>query len=108
MPSSAQISAPTLTKRRVGLAGVAAFIGCAACCAMPLLAAAGLSSGIASALPAVFRPGHELLVGGGVFVLALGATAVWSRLRGPGEPGCRSSCKLDGSCCDRGTARSAT
>lgn len=108
MASSPQISAPTLTKRRVGLAAVAAFIGCAACCAMPLLAAAGFSSGIASALSAVFRPGHELLVGGAVFVLALGGTAVWSRMAGRGQPGCGSSCKLDGSCCDRGAARSAS
>lgn len=108
MASSPQISAPHLTKRRIGLAAVAAFVGCVACCAMPLLAAAGLSGGIASALSAVFRPGHELLVGGGVFVLALGATAVWSRLKGRAQRGCGTSCKLDGSCCDRGTARSAS
>ena len=108
MASSPHISAPALTKRRVGLAALTASIGCAACCAMPLLAAAGLSSGIASALSAEFRPGHELLVGGAVFVLALGGTAMWSRISGQGQPGCGSSCNLDGSCCDRGTARNAS
>lgn len=108
MASSPQISAPSLTKRRIGAAAVAAFIGCAACCAMPLLAAAGLSGGVASVLSAVFRPGNELLVGGGVFVLALGATALWIRLKGRGDTGCGSTCKLDGRCCERGTARSAT
>lgn len=107
MASSPQTSAPLLTKRRFGLAAVAAFIGCAACCAMPLLAAIGLGSGAVSALSSVFRPGHELLVAGGFFVIALAGAAVWSRMKRGGASGCGDSCRLDGSCCERGAARSA-
>jgi len=102
MRSSSQLSAPILTRRRLGLAGVAAFIGCAACCAMPLLVATSLGSGIFGALSAVFRPGHELFVGGAVFVIALGTMAIRSWLRKGAAGGCGSMCAADGSCCARG------
>jgi mercuric ion transport protein len=102
--SSVQKSEPVLSKRRLGLAGIAAFIGCAACCAVPLLAAAGLGSGAVASLSAVFRPGSELLVGGAVFVAALGVMAVRSRLKRSAASGCGSACKVDGACCDRGAA----
>jgi len=102
--SSVQKSEPVLSKRRLGLAGVAAFIGCAACCAVPLLAAAGLGSGAVASLSAVFRPGSELIVGGVVFVVALGVMAVRSGLRRSNASGCGPACKVDGTCCDRGTA----
>jgi mercuric ion transport protein len=102
--SSVQKSEPVLSKRRLGLAGIAAFIGCAACCAVPLLAAAGLGSGAVASLSSVFRPGSELLVGGVVFVVALGVMAVRSRLRRSDASGCGPACRVDGTCCDRGTA----
>jgi hypothetical protein len=104
MPSSSQISVPILTRRRLGLAGIFAFLGCAACCTVPLLAAAGLGSGGIAALSYVFRPGNELVVGGSLFVLAIGAMAIGARLRKREASGCTSTCKLDGSCCARGAA----
>jgi hypothetical protein len=46
MPTStAQKSQPVLSKRSLGYAGVAAFLGCFACCAVPLLAVAGVAAG---------------------------------------------------------------
>ncbi|MBN8616247.1 MAG: hypothetical protein J0L92_36995 [Deltaproteobacteria bacterium] len=106
--STSQVPKPEsfLSKRRLGVAGVAAFIGCAACCAIPLLAAAGLSSGAIATLSSIFRPGSELLVGGTVFAAVLGVMAVRKRMKS--EPGCGPACKVDGTCCDRGAkARSA-
>ena len=89
------------TKRRLALAAIAAFIGCAACCALPLLAVAGFGGGAAAALGAYLRPGSELIVGLVVFAGALSVMAVRSRLK-PSAAGCGPACKLDGSCCDRG------
>jgi hypothetical protein len=93
-----------LSKRRLGLAAVAAFIGCAACCTIPFLAAAGLGSGAVAALSSVLRPGSELLVGGTVFVAALGWMAIRNRLKRGEGSACGTSCKVDGTCCDRGAA----
>jgi mercuric ion transport protein len=90
-----------LTKRRLAVAGIAAFIGCAACCAIPLLAVAGLGGGAAAALSAYLRPGSELIIGIVVFGGALAVMAVRARLK-PGTAGCGPACKADGSCCDRG------
>lgn len=82
-------------------AEIAAFIGCAACCAIPLLAAAGLSGGAVATLSTIFRPGHELIVGVAVFAAVIGVMALRKRVsRGVG---CGSACKVDGSCCDRGS-----
>ncbi|WP_437276026.1 hypothetical protein WME90_32900 [Sorangium sp. So ce375] len=103
--SSIQKSEPIVSKRRLGLAAVAAFIGCAACCAIPLLAAAGLGSGAVATLSSVFRPGSELLVGGSVFVIALSVMAALSRLKKGEASGCGPACKVDGSCCERGAAQ---
>jgi mercuric ion transport protein len=100
MPSSQ--TSPIVSKRRLGLAGAAAFIGCAACCAMPLVAAAGLGSGGTAILSSVLRPGSELIVGGGVFAIALAAMALWSRFKRGESSGCGTACKVDGTCCDRG------
>ena len=91
-----------LSKRGLGIAGVAAIVGCAVCCAVPLLAAAGLGGGALAALSSVFRPGSELLVGGTVFVLVLGASWLRNRFRRVGASGCAPSCSADGSCCNRG------
>ncbi|WP_437907029.1 hypothetical protein WME95_03720 [Sorangium sp. So ce327] len=101
---SVHTSEPILSKRHLGLAGVAAFIGCAACCAIPLLAAAGLGSGAIATLSSVFRPGSELLVGGSVFVVALGVMAARRWFKRNDASGCGPACKVDGSCCARGAA----
>lgn len=92
-----------LSKRRLGWAGLAAFVGCAACCAIPLLAVAGVGSGAAATLTSLLRPGSELLIGAVVFAVALGVMAVRARLRP--SSGCGPSCKVDGTCCDRGAER---
>lgn len=103
---SVQKSESILSKRRLSLAGMAAFIGCAACCAVPLLAAAGLGSGAVATLSSVFRPGSELLVGVSVFVVALGAMAIRSGLNRSRAAGRGSACAADGSCCARGATPS--
>lgn len=80
-PSPTPKSEPLVSHRHLSLAGLAAFVGCAACCTVPLLAASGLGGGAAAALSAVLRPGAELIVGAGVFFGALGVLAIRSRLR---------------------------
>jgi hypothetical protein len=60
-----------------------------------LLAAAGFGGGAATALGRVFRPGSELVVGGIVFVAALGAFAVRNRLKRRASCG-SSSCSVAG------------
>jgi mercuric ion transport protein len=106
--SSLEKSESLLSKRRLSVAGIAAFIGCAACCAVPLLAAAGIGSGAVSALASVFRPGSELFVGATVFVVVLAVMAISNRLRRGPAASCGTSCAADGTCCDRNVrARSA-
>ena len=96
---------PVFTKGRIKWAAVAAFIGCAACCALPLLAVAFAGTGAAAAITSFVRPGSELVVGGVVFAVALGLMAV--RARAKQSKGCGTSCRVDGTCCDRGTAKRA-
>jgi mercuric ion transport protein len=106
--TSVEKSESFLSKRRLGIAGVAAFVGCAACCAIPLLAAAGLGGGAASALSSVFRPGSELFAGAAVFVVVLSVMALMNRVRRvPAATSCGTSCAANGSCCDRSQARSS-
>ena len=88
------------SKRRIGLAGLAAILGCAACCALPFLAAAGLGGGAAAGIGRILRPGSELVVGSVVFVATLAVTAIRSRLRR--QVSCGASCDTAGDCCDRG------
>jgi len=103
--SSVVKSESPVSKHRLGIAGVAAFMACAACCAIPMLAAAGFGSGLIAAL---FRPGSELLVGVTVFLAAIGVMAARSRLKTRSAQGCGSACRVDGSCCDQRTvARNA-
>jgi hypothetical protein len=106
--SSQEKSSPVVSKRGLGIAGLAAIVGCAVCCAVPLLAAAGLGGGAIAALSSVFRPGSELLVGGTVFALVLGASWMRNRLRREAASGCGPSCNADGSCCDRGAGTKNT
>ena len=90
------------SKRRLGIAGIAAFLGCAACCALPLLGVAAVGSGASASLTRFLMPGSELLVGAVVFAGALGVLAIRSRLTAPtSASGCGDSCRADGSCCQR-------
>jgi mercuric ion transport protein len=86
------------SRRRLGLAGLAAILGCAVCCALPFLAAAGLGGGAAAGLGRILRPGSELIVGGVVFAVTLGVMALRRRLKRPAA--CGPSCRADGGCCD--------
>lgn len=83
--SSVQKSHSILSRRRLALAGVAAFVGCAACCAIPLVAAAGLGGAGAATLSWLFRPGSELVVGVAVFLSTLGVMAARGWLRRGGR-----------------------
>jgi len=85
-----------LSKRRLGIAGGAALIGCSAACAMPLLAAAGFGGGAVGALASVFRPGSELFVGGAVFLGVLAVMAVRNRIRRGSVSACGTSCAAQG------------
>lgn len=92
----------TLSRRRLRVAGVAAFIGCAACCAIPLLAAAGVGSGALATLASVLRPGSEFVVGGVVFLTVLSVMAIRNRIRRRVGAGCGPACDADGGCCNQG------
>lgn len=100
LPPETRTPNPILSKRRVGLAGVAALLGCVACCAGPLLGLIGLGGGAVAALTSIFRPGSELLVGGGIFVVVLSAMAARQRLSRKANSGCGSACNGGGGCCD--------
>lgn len=100
MNESVKTPESALSKRRLGWAGLAAFLGCAACCALPLLAVAGVGSGAAATLTRVLQPGSELVVGGVVFALAIGIMAF--RGRSKASKDCGTACNIDATCCDRG------
>lgn len=82
------------------LAGVAALLGCVACCAAPMLGLIGLGGRAVAALTSIFRPGSELLVGGAIFVLVLTAMAARQRLGRKTNGDCGSACNVGGQCCD--------
>jgi hypothetical protein len=68
-------------KRRLGWAGLAAVVGCGACCAaIPALSALGLG-GMATALARWIGPGTELFVGGAAGALAFGVMMIRERGR---------------------------
>jgi len=76
-------------KRRLGWAGVAAVVGCGACCAViPALSALGLGSA-ATLLAGWMGPGTELLAGGAAGALAFGVMMIRER-------GKKSSCSWPG------------
>jgi cation transporter-like permease len=105
--TASQKPEPALTTTRLKWAGLAAFIGCAACCALPMLALAFAGTGAATTITRFVQPGSELFVGGAVFAVALAVMAIRSRLKR--DAGCGPACKADGGCCDRGAApRSAS
>jgi hypothetical protein len=63
-------------------AGIAGAGACAACCAIPMLALAGVGGGASAALTRFLRPGAEVVAGLLVFAGVLTATALRRRLRG--------------------------
>jgi hypothetical protein len=77
-PSATSLFSNRFSNRRLGIAGLAAILGCAACCALPLLAAAG--------------PGRSSSFA------VFGLMAIRRRLRR--GSGCGPTCNADGSCCE--------
>jgi len=72
---------PVLSKRRLAWAGLAALIGCAAACSLPMLAVAIGGGALATAISSVVVPGAEVIVGGVAFAGALGLMAFRARAR---------------------------
>jgi hypothetical protein len=73
-------TSPLVTKKGLGLAGLAAVGACAACCAVPLLAA-GIGGGVLSAIAGYVRLGADLVLAGSVGVSVLAVMAFRARLR---------------------------
>jgi len=82
-----------VTKRSLGWAGAAAFLACAACCALPLLAVAG--SGTLAAVAAWLKPGAELYVASAA---AIGTLAFFA-VRAVRARSCETTCAADAFCC---------
>jgi hypothetical protein len=92
---------PLVTKQSLGWAGAAAFVACAVCCALPLLAVAG--GGALATLAAALTPGAELVA---AFVAA-GATLLFFVIRGVRRNrACTDVCSIDASCCDNAPSES--
>lgn len=72
---------PVLSKRRLAWAGLAALIGCAAACALPMLAVVVGGAALATAVSSVIVPGAEVVVGGVAFAVTLGLLAFRARAR---------------------------
>lgn len=89
-------AAPLVTKKSLGLAGIAAFGACAACCALPLLAAAGIGGSVLSGVAGLIRPGADLIMAGVVGVGVLGVMA-W-RARSARSAACDTVCATEGGC----------
>ena len=84
-----------VTKRSLGWAGAAAFLACAACCALPLLAVAGGST--LATLATWLTPGLEPYA---ALTAGLGTLAFFA-LRTRRARGCETACSVDRSCCDQ-------
>lgn len=85
-----------ITKKSLGLAGIAAFGACAACCAVPLLVAAGIGGGALSAVAGYIRPGADLVLGGVFGAGVLAAMALRARARRAAA--CNVACDVGGGC----------
>jgi hypothetical protein len=83
------------TKRR--LSGLAAFGACAACCAVPLLAVAGMSGGL-SAVASYLRPSLDLVFAGSVGLGVSAVLMVAMRARKGASAGCEVACDREGGC----------
>ncbi|MEO3784177.1 hypothetical protein ABGB12_12650 [Actinocorallia sp. B10E7] len=93
---------PTSSKTRAGL-GVLAAVACAACCALPVLIAAGALSGAGAAVLADKMPMIAAVLAAAA--VAVFAFAAWRRRRGPGcgSDGCGTPGK--GTACSCADAR---
>src|SRR6188768_2475979 len=89
-------TSPAITKKALGLAGIAVFGACAACCAVPLLVAAGIGGGALSVFSGYIRPGADLILAGGVGVGVLALLAF--RARTKRTAACDVSCEVGGGC----------
>lgn len=94
------MSKASKTARSLTWAGIAAFVGCAACCALPMIAMTTLGSGAAATIASFVGPGTELFVGASVFVVVMGFLMV--RGRAKASAGCGPACRADGGCCEVG------
>ncbi len=94
---------PLVTKRSLGWAGAAAFLACAACCALPMLALA--SGGVLGSLAAFLGQGGELIAA----LTAGGATLLYFGVRAARRAKtCETSCAVDASCCGESPERKAS
>ena len=83
-----------VTRRSLGWAGAAAFLACAACCALPMLALVG--GGALASVAAMLSPGAELVAA----LVAGGATIAFFAIRsGARARSCETGCAADASCC---------
>lgn len=87
-----------LSRRPVIWAGIAALIGCAACCALPILLLVGAGSGASAFVARFLFPGSELVIAAVVFAGVLGVFALRARGR---RKACSTSCSTDGACSPR-------
>jgi hypothetical protein len=72
-------SVPSPAKRRLRWAGLAALVGCGACCAtLPVLSVLGLG-GASTAIAGLFGAGTELIVGGAAAALVFAVIALRER-----------------------------
>jgi hypothetical protein len=95
-----QKSEPLVTKSSLGWAGAAAFLACAACCALPMLALA--SGGVLASISAFLSPGAELVAA----LVAGGATVAFFAVRSAVRSRCETTCSADASCCAPESRRS--
>ena len=92
--TASKLEKPTsfLSRRRLGIAGLAAMISCVTCWALPF-AAAGIGGSAAAAVGRLLRPGLEPVMGGTVFAAVLGVMALRNRLKR--QAGSGPSCSVD-------------
>src|SRR5688500_15005394 len=95
--SNLSVSNSVVTKRSLGVAGLAAFGACAACCALPLLAAAGVGGSVLSTIAGYIRPGADLVVAGVVGTGVLAVFAMRAR-KAQQSAGCGVAGSAESSC----------
>jgi hypothetical protein len=87
-----------VTKLRLGIAGIAAALGCVACCALPIVAA-GLGGTVGTTVGGVMGPGAEVVTGIVAFGASLAAMVgveVWRKRRAmKSNCGCGTTAKRD-------------
>lgn len=91
---------PAPTSSRSTLAVVSVLLGCAACCALPILATLGLAGAGAGFL--AWLAGNAVIAGVGVAIVIFAAGVVWRAVarRRAGKAESAASCRVDQSCCN--------